>query len=164
MFKMNGCSKSGIQKYAPKSHFHVPIIHTVVMFVRRFPGSVRISIVSEYSGASSVPEALESLDSSLRSSGTAQRCDSWEYFPLELRWHAVDSIHILEVIVFRICCVLHVFLTSTDLCAFLVSGVVHFFQHLFSCGHGTHCISLSRLDTKAHCTLDTFVACFSLSW
>ena len=32
----------------------------------------------------------------------AQRCESWEYFPLELRRHAVDSIHILEVIVFRI--------------------------------------------------------------
>ena len=32
----------------------------------------------------------------------AQRCDSWEYFPLELRRHPVDSIHILEVIVFRI--------------------------------------------------------------
>ena len=31
----------------------------------------------------------------------AQRCDSWEYFPLERR-HTVDSIHILEVIVFLI--------------------------------------------------------------
>ena len=31
----------------------------------------------------------------------AQRCDSWEYFPLERR-HAVDSIDILEKIVFRI--------------------------------------------------------------
>ena len=28
--------------------------------------------------------------------------------------------------------------TSTDLCTFLVSVVVHFFQHLFSCEHGTH--------------------------
>ena len=36
------------------------------------------------------------------SSEEAQRCDLWEYFPLELRRHAVDSIHILEVIVFRI--------------------------------------------------------------
>ena len=32
----------------------------------------------------------------------AQRCDSWEYFQLELRRHAVDSIHFLEGIVFRI--------------------------------------------------------------
>ena len=32
----------------------------------------------------------------------AQRCDSWECFPLELRWHTVDSIHILELNVFRI--------------------------------------------------------------
>ena len=31
----------------------------------------------------------------------AQRCDSWEYCPLELRRPAVDSIHIFEVIVFR---------------------------------------------------------------
>ena len=45
--------------------------------------------------------------------------------------------------------VLHVFLTSTDLCAFLVSVVVHFFQHLFSCEHGTHCISPSRLRHKS---------------
>ena len=43
------------------------------------------------------------------------------------------------------CCVLHVFLTCTDLCAFLLSVVVHFFQHLFSCEHGTHCLSPSRL-------------------
>ena len=26
-------------------------------------------------------------------------CDSWEHFPLELRRHSVDSIHILEVVV-----------------------------------------------------------------
>ena len=32
----------------------------------------------------------------------APRCDSWEHLPLELRGHTVDSIHILEVIVFRI--------------------------------------------------------------
>ena len=32
----------------------------------------------------------------------AQSCDSLEYFPLEFRRHAVDSIHIFEVIVFRI--------------------------------------------------------------
>ena len=30
--KMNCCSKSGIQKYAPKSHIHVQIVHRVVMF------------------------------------------------------------------------------------------------------------------------------------
>ena len=45
--------------------------------------------------------------------------------------------------------VLHVFVTSTDLCTFLVSVVVHFFQHLFSCEHGTHCISPSRLRHKS---------------
>ena len=32
----------------------------------------------------------------------AQRHDSCDYFPFELRRHAVDLIHILEVIVFRI--------------------------------------------------------------
>ena len=25
----------------------------------------------------------------------AQRCDTWEYFPLELRRHTIDSMHIL---------------------------------------------------------------------
>ena len=46
-------------------------------------------------------------------------------------------------------CVLHVFLTSTDLCTYLISAVVHFFQHLFSCEHGTHCVSPSRLRHKS---------------
>ena len=44
---------------------------------------------------------------------------------------------------------LNVFLTSTDLYTFLVSAVVHFFQHLFSCEHRTHCISPSRLGHKS---------------
>ena len=35
----------------------------------------------------------------------AQRRESWEYFPLELRLHALDAIQFLEVVVLRIPCI-----------------------------------------------------------
>ena len=74
--------------------------------------------------------------------------------------NVLEFIHAQPPGILQICCVLHVIQTSSDLRTFPVSVVVHFFQHLFSCEHGTH----QGSDTKAHCTLDTFVACFSLSW